>query len=220
MHLTHQLFSPEEAFVRLGQTRHAGCLVIVSAEQSAHLFVENGEVVSASAGHSQGPEVLDKALNQTGASYVWIPDSKPQQKTMAISIVAFALKNAIAKDVRIAITGKVCVPFEENNESRHPNKNSNPNHYLIAADNPNQKLFIAKPTVVLGREPSCEIVLDNTQVSRKHCLMEIVSEGISVRDLDSRNGIKINGVTAKEGFLNHEDTLELGTYAIKFYKGN
>ncbi len=42
-----QLFTVEEAFVRLGQNRQAGCLIVFNPREEFHLFVEEGLVVCA-----------------------------------------------------------------------------------------------------------------------------------------------------------------------------
>jgi transcriptional regulator with GAF, ATPase, and Fis domain len=43
-------------------------------------------------------------------------------------------------------------------------------------------------TAILGAGPECQLVIDNPRVSRAHVEIGLVPEGISVRDLGSRNG--------------------------------
>ncbi len=47
--------------------------------------------------------------------------------------------------------------------------------------------------VVIGRRSRCDIVLDLPNVSSKHCELEYVDGHWRIRDLASRNGIKVNG---------------------------
>src|SRR6266581_1961697 len=48
--------------------------------------------------------------------------------------------------------------------------------------------------VVLGRDPSCDVVLDDNLVSRRHAQLEVDDSGRMVlRDLGSRNGTFVNG---------------------------
>jgi ABC transport system ATP-binding/permease protein len=42
--------------------------------------------------------------------------------------------------------------------------------------------------VVVGRDPSCDLVIENKLVSRRHCEIDYAEDGWVVRDLDSRNG--------------------------------
>jgi hypothetical protein len=213
MNLKQQLFTPDEAFVRGGQTRQAGCLIIVSPRQSYHLFLENGFVIHASTSADQGQRVLDTALNQPDAFYTWIPDYAPSQKTMNVSVPAFSLKNAVAKDVHIAATGKTLLS-SSNEKTAPPANETFPNLYLVPKLRRNEKFFITNPTVILGRDPSCDIVVQDTQVSRRHCLFQKGPKGISFRDLDSTNGVRVNGISVREGLLGDKDKLELGTYVL------
>ena len=84
MHAVQQLFNAEEAFVRLGQTRQSGCLVVVSPEGAVRLFVENGVVICAFGDYTEGQKALERALLLPNASHVWIPDSKPSKKMMEV----------------------------------------------------------------------------------------------------------------------------------------
>lgn len=45
----------------------------------------------------------------------------------------------------------------------------------------------------LGRGEQCDLVLADNDVSREHATFEWGSEGIVVRDLDSKNGVEVNG---------------------------
>lgn len=220
MYLTHQLFNPEEALVRLGETRQLGCLAIVGHSQSVHLFVENGAVVNAVSGEKQGEEVLSNAFNIPDSSYVWIPDCKPTQKTININISTFALKSALAKDIHIASTGRVPLPTKEKSDPVNTKIKRPKTYYLTAPDRAGEKLLLLKPTVVLGRDESCDVVLSNIQVSRRHCLIQIISRGVSFRDLASTNGIMVNGLPAESGLLNPHDTLHFGTYVLTVHREN
>jgi pSer/pThr/pTyr-binding forkhead associated (FHA) protein len=51
-----------------------------------------------------------------------------------------------------------------------------------------------KNEVLVGRRPSCDIVLDFTNVSGKHCMLRLVNNVWHVRDLGSTNGTSINGL--------------------------
>jgi pSer/pThr/pTyr-binding forkhead associated (FHA) protein len=47
--------------------------------------------------------------------------------------------------------------------------------------------------VVLGREPGCEVIISNRQVSRYHARLTSSPEGIILEDLGSKNGTHYNG---------------------------
>jgi pSer/pThr/pTyr-binding forkhead associated (FHA) protein len=47
---------------------------------------------------------------------------------------------------------------------------------------------------VVGRTDDCHLLLDDERVSRRHASFRSVAGTIWVRDLDSRNGVKVNGM--------------------------
>jgi Protein of unknown function (DUF3662)/FHA domain len=79
-----------------------------------------------------------------------------------------------------------------------------------------QQLAIAKQRVVLGRSRDCDIQLTDPNVSRRHA--ELRQEGSSfwIVDLDSTNGIEVNGRRVKRAKLADGDTVILGTTALTF----
>lgn len=48
-------------------------------------------------------------------------------------------------------------------------------------------------TVVIGRDPSCAVVIADRQVSRYHATLTPTSEGVQIEDLGSKNGTHCNG---------------------------
>ena len=49
-------------------------------------------------------------------------------------------------------------------------------------------LRVTAGTCVIGSAPGCDIVVDDRTISRRHVELQVVPEGVSVRDLGSRNG--------------------------------
>ena len=54
-------------------------------------------------------------------------------------------------------------------------------------------LFSYKNKLVVGRAPDCDIVLPHPIVSRYHAVLERADDGIRLRDLNSVNGVQVNG---------------------------
>src|SRR5271154_4098468 len=46
---------------------------------------------------------------------------------------------------------------------------------------------------VVGRSTECQLSLDDPLVSRRHAVMRVRKDGVSVQDLGSRNGVLVNG---------------------------
>ncbi|MCI0606314.1 FHA domain-containing protein, partial [bacterium] len=53
-------------------------------------------------------------------------------------------------------------------------------------------------------------------LSRKHCSFEKQQDSYIVRDLQSRNGVFVNGIPVHERALNHGDRIEIGTSTFLF----
>ena len=73
-----------------------------------------------------------------------------------------------------------------------------------------------KPRMVVGREPSCDIHIDNLGISRNHCAFVAKGEAFVVQDLSSSNGTYVNGAKITERFLNDGDEIIIGKYSLKF----
>jgi len=54
-------------------------------------------------------------------------------------------------------------------------------------------LELNEGTFAVGRNASCQLSLDDPLVSRRHALFEVNSGGVTVEDLNSRNGVIVNG---------------------------
>lgn len=73
--------------------------------------------------------------------------------------------------------------------------------------------------LVLGRDPSCDVVLDGEDVSRRHARLLRTPgepEAWSVVDLESTNGTWVNGVEVTGRRLASGDRIRLGAFVLKF----
>jgi pSer/pThr/pTyr-binding forkhead associated (FHA) protein len=64
---------------------------------------------------------------------------------------------------------------------------------------------------------ACDIILADVQVSRRHCILQITPQGLRFRDLNSSNGIMVNGRRVKEGVLKIGDKLKVGASVLEVY---
>jgi hypothetical protein len=69
----------------------------------------------------------------------------------------------------------------------------------------------------VGRHAENEICLKNNSVHRKHAVLRIATDGVVVvRDLDTKNGVLVNGVRGPEHRLRDGDLVELGEVKLRF----
>ncbi len=72
--------------------------------------------------------------------------------------------------------------------------------------------------MIVGREPSCDIILNYSDISHHHCLLYVYRGWWFVRDLGSKNGIKINKVSTQQHRIAPESVLTIGkhTFQVKY----
>jgi transcriptional regulator with GAF, ATPase, and Fis domain len=70
--------------------------------------------------------------------------------------------------------------------------------------------------VSIGRDPSNEFCINDPSVSRRHCLISPDGTEFQIRDLDSRNGTQVNGISAKQQTLKHGDQVAVGDTVFLF----
>lgn len=80
-----------------------------------------------------------------------------------------------------------------------------------------QRIELHEGHYVLGRHLQNDIVLNDTNVSRRHAEFVSAAGEVTVKDLGSTNGTKVNGVViAGEQLLQHGDVINFGTAQVRF----
>lgn len=89
---------------------------------------------------------------------------------------------------------------------------------IIVRGKPQGKRYnLTKPSMIMGRDVSAEIVIDDANVSRKHAEFLVQADEIQLRDNGSTNGTfvndkKIEGVVT----LKKEDMVKIGNTILKY----
>lgn len=73
-----------------------------------------------------------------------------------------------------------------------------------------------KERTTIGRKPHNDIVIDNLAVSSEHAAIVTILNDSFLEDLDSTNGLSVNGVPTKKHFLQNNDLIEIGKYKLKY----
>jgi len=66
--------------------------------------------------------------------------------------------------------------------------------------------------IVIGRDRSCQLCVDDPQISRHHARVLRRADSITIEDLNSSNGTFLNGVRIKTGALRTGDQVTLGRF--------
>jgi predicted component of type VI protein secretion system len=77
---------------------------------------------------------------------------------------------------------------------------------------------LLKKSLLVGRRESCDVVLRFSNVSAHHCQLAVDAGYWHVRDMNSRNGVRVNGLRVTEKRLDPGDVLSLAThrYEVKY----
>jgi transcriptional regulator with GAF, ATPase, and Fis domain len=75
---------------------------------------------------------------------------------------------------------------------------------------------VSKDELSIGRDPSNDISLLDSLVSRRHCVIRKEIEGFRLLDLESRNNTFIGGVPVRERVLAHGDQIRVGNTILVF----
>lgn len=75
---------------------------------------------------------------------------------------------------------------------------------------------VAESGAGIGRDTGNPVQLSMPEVSKQHAFLKHTPKGWYVRDLDSRNGLLVNGSKTKESILKDGDRLTVGPYTLVF----
>jgi hypothetical protein len=79
---------------------------------------------------------------------------------------------------------------------------------LVASDG--RSFVVADNPIIIGRSPEVEVVVNDTNVSRRHAEVWRTSEGVAIRDLQSTNGTYVNGHRVSAVSLSPRDDVTIG----------
>lgn len=71
---------------------------------------------------------------------------------------------------------------------------------------------LKKKQLLIGRRESCDIILRFANVSAHHCELLVKNGYWYIRDLQSRNGVKVNGLKVQEKRIASGDTVSISKH--------
>jgi len=87
---------------------------------------------------------------------------------------------------------------------------------VIMGANAGQIHTVSKPRIVLGRGADSDVQLQDSEVSRKHAMLEIHLDEAAVVDLGSTNGTYVDGVRIQRATIFSNQEFSLGTTTLMF----
>ena len=75
--------------------------------------------------------------------------------------------------------------------------------------------FGEKNELLIGRDNSNDISLDGLQISSQHARLKVTSGGIMIEDLNSTNGVYVNGEPIARRVVTEADSIQIGSFVIQ-----
>ncbi|WP_319559147.1 FHA domain-containing protein [Marispirochaeta sp.] len=86
----------------------------------------------------------------------------------------------------------------------------------VSANILGQGFMLPEGEVLIGRDSSCGIRINDKQISGQHCRIKAGSKGIQIEDLESSNGTYLNRKKLKKPMpLNYGDRIVLGESILR-----
>ncbi len=79
-----------------------------------------------------------------------------------------------------------------------------------------KRIKLTEPSYLIGRSSKCDIVLPERTVSSQHARLVNAGEECFLEDLQSTNGVLINGAPAHRYLLMDNDAIQIGKYHLLF----
>lgn len=77
---------------------------------------------------------------------------------------------------------------------------------------------LAIPETVVGRGQQANVVIESALLSRRHVAFRRRDPELCFTDLDSANGVFVNGVRAHSAVLHEGDTIQIGDVVFVFHE--
>lgn len=87
---------------------------------------------------------------------------------------------------------------------------------LVIDDGRSQRELLVVGTMIVGRDPECEISSRDPRLSRKHAEFHVEGADVVVRDLQSRNGVRVNNEPIQERTLQPGDLVQVAHLSLRF----
>ncbi len=79
-----------------------------------------------------------------------------------------------------------------------------------------KEIPVDKDTMSVGRKPDNDVVIDNPAVSGHHCKVTLAGDTFFVEDLNSTNGVFVNGKKVMKYGLKHNDVIGVVKHTLVF----
>ena len=87
---------------------------------------------------------------------------------------------------------------------------------IVRGPSTGERFILDIPEVTIGRDPNCEVFLNDRTVSRRHAHLSIQGGRAIIEDLGSLNGTWVDADIVSSSELFNGSTIQIGTFKMIF----
>ena len=87
---------------------------------------------------------------------------------------------------------------------------------IVRGPSTGERFILDNPEVTIGRDPNCEVFLNDRTVSRRHAHLSIQGGRAIIEDLGSLNGTWVDAAIVSSSELFNGSTIQIGTFKMIF----
>jgi pSer/pThr/pTyr-binding forkhead associated (FHA) protein len=199
-------------------SRRSGQITFRSGESYGFIYIQQGRVLHALCGTTEGEEAIYAMLLWPGGGFTLDEDILPHKKTVTLTWEQLLFEGARRADVgMLRPIGEKTITTAEPLTIRI--QDSQPKLTITRPDSAPTVYELSQEYTHVGRAPNNEIPLPYPSISNRHCIFIHSGPDIVLRDLNSSNGTYVNGEIISEVILRPGDSIQLGSVIMKFEPG-
>jgi hypothetical protein len=200
-------------------SRRSGQITFRSGESYGFIYIQQGRVLHALCGFTEGEEAIYAMLTWPGGGFSLDEDILPHKKTVTLTWEQLLFEGARRADVGMGASKTTPKTVTTVEPLTLRAQDSQPKLTVTRPDLPPVLYQLDHEYTHVGRASSNEIPLPYPSVSNRHCIFIQSGPDIVLRDLNSSNGTYVNGEAISEVILRPGDLIQTGTVQMKFEPG-
>ena len=89
---------------------------------------------------------------------------------------------------------------------------------IVRGPSTGERFILDIPEVTIGRDPNCEVFLNDRTVSRRHAHLSIQGGRAIIEDLGSLNGTWVDGAIVNGAPLHDGSSVQIGTFTLIYHE--
>ena len=200
-------------------SRRSGQITFRSGESYGFIYIQQGRVLHALCGTTEGEEAIYNMLVWPGGGFSLDEDILPHKKTVTLTWEQLLFEGARRADVGVTGPKPTAATITTAEPLTIRFQDNQPKLTLTRPDLPPVVFILDQEYTHVGRAQGNEICLPYPSISNRHCIFIHSGPDIVLRDLNSSNGTYVNSEIITEVILRPGDLIQLGTVQIKFEPG-